>query len=159
MHSLRLTDDSQTRRSRLHPGNLAAASSRATAALQPDNGTRTCPPQAMRRWSAPPPFDTSTNPAIVEPSNKTLRDDMDDEKSVLAQMTEAVSNAAGATKEAAKTAVKKVKKTARKVAKKVTPNKAKKAKKASKKSSAKKSAKKAGKKAAKKKKKARKSRR
>jgi len=64
-----------------------------------------------------PLFNTSTNPAIVEPANKTLGDDMDDEKSVLEQMTDAMSNAAGATKEAAKTAVKKVKKAARKVAK------------------------------------------
>jgi len=33
-----------------------------------------------------PLFNTSTNPAIVEPANKTLGDDMDDEKSVLEQM-------------------------------------------------------------------------
>src|SRR5437763_14315428 len=147
MHSLRLTDDSQARRSRLHPGNLGAGSSRATAAFEP----------TMARAPVHP-FNTSTNPAIVEPSNKTLGDDMDEEKSVLEQMTDAVSNAAGATKEDAKTAVKKVKKAARKVAKKMTPKKTKKAKKASKKSSAKKSAKRAGKKAAKKKKQARNSR-
>src|SRR6266478_3654898 len=119
-----------------------------TERLQPEQITQLLTP-------SPPPFNTKTNPAIVEPSNKTLGDDMDDEKSVLEQLTDAMSNAAGATK----TAVKKVKKAARKVAKKVTPKKAKKAKKASKKSPAKKSAKKAGKKAAKKKKKARKSRR
>jgi deoxyribodipyrimidine photolyase len=101
----------------------------------------------------------STTSAIVEPSNKTPGDDMDDEKSVLEQMTDAISNAAGATKEAAKTAVKEVRRAAKKVAKKVRSKKAKKAKKASKKSSVKKSAKKVGKKAAKKKKKARKSRR
>jgi hypothetical protein len=110
--------------------------------------------QGPRGASARRLFNTSTNPAIVEPSIKTLGDDMDDEKSVLAQMTDAMSNAAGATKEAAKTAVKKVKRAARKVARKVRQKKAKKAKKASKKSSAKKSAKKTGKKAAKKKKKA-----
>src|SRR5437879_8263937 len=115
MHSLRLTDDSQARRSRLHPGNLGAGSSRATAAVEP----------TMARAPVHP-VNTSTNPAIVEPSNKTLGDDMDEEKSVLEQMTDAVSNAAGATKEAAKTAVKKVKKAARKVAKKMTPKKAKK---------------------------------
>src|SRR6266516_6900459 len=99
MHSLRLTDDSQSRRGRLHPGNLGAGSSRATAAFEP----------TMARAPVHP-FNTSTNPTIVEPSNKTLGDDMDDEKSVLEQMTDAVSNAAGATKEAAKTAVKKKKK-------------------------------------------------
>jgi hypothetical protein len=53
-------------------------------------------------WSAPPPFYRSTTSAIVEPSSKILGDDMDDEKSVLEQMTDAMSNAAGATKEAAK---------------------------------------------------------
>jgi outer membrane biosynthesis protein TonB len=84
---------------------------------------------------------------------QTLGDDMDDEKSILEQATDAMSSVADATKQAAKTAVKKVKKAVKKVAKKVTPKKTKKTKKAAKKSSAKKSAKKAVKKSAKKKKK------
>jgi hypothetical protein len=110
------------------------------------------------------PLYTSANPAIVA-ALTTLGDDMDDEKPVLEQMTDAMSSAADATKEAAKTAVKKVRKAAKRVAKKVTPKKkaAKKAKKAAKKSTAKKSAKKSAKKAvkkvAKKKKKAKKSKR
>jgi len=112
------------------------------------------------------PLYTSANPAIVA-ALTTLGDDMDDEKPVLEQMTDAMSSAAEATKEAAKTAVKKVRKAAKRVAKKVTPNKkaakksktAKKAGKKSSKKSAKKSAKKAVKKTAKKKKKAKKSKR
>src|SRR5882757_6045573 len=91
------------------------------------------------------PLYTSVNPAIVA-ALTTLGDDMDDEKPVLEQMTDAMSSAAEATKEAAKTAVKKVRKAAKRVAKKVTAKKkaakksrtAKKAKKAGKKSSAKK---------------------
>jgi deoxyribodipyrimidine photolyase len=185
MHWLRLTDDSQIRRTRLHPGNLGAGSQHATTAFEPDNGTRAChlfiawfrdelrlsdhpALHAASRTGAQRavngdgphrlPLTPRRNPLSLS-LRQTLGDDMDDEKSVLEQMTDAMSSAAGATKEAAKTAVKKVKKAAKKVAKKVTPKKAKKAKKAAKKSSPKKSAKKAGKKAVKKKKKARKSRR
>jgi len=113
------------------------------------------------------PLYTSVNPAIVA-ALTTLGDDMDDEKPVLEQMTDAMSSAAEATKETAKTAVKKVRKATKRVAKKVTPKKkaakkSKTAKKAGKKSAAKKSAKKSAKKAvkktAKKKKKAKKSKR
>jgi deoxyribodipyrimidine photolyase len=98
--------------------------------------------------------------AIVAAST-TLGDDMDDDKSILEQATDAMSSAASATTDAAKVVAKKAKKAAKKVAKKVTPKKkAKKSKKAGKKSSAKKSAKKAAKKTTpKKKKKAKKAKR
>jgi uncharacterized protein YifE (UPF0438 family) len=58
-------------------------------------------------------FDSAENPAIVFVSCRTLGDDMDDEKPVLEQATDAMSTAAIATKEAVSTAVKKVRKTAR----------------------------------------------
>jgi hypothetical protein len=74
--------------------------------------------------------------------------DMDDDKPITEQATDAISGAAEATTETVKTAVKKVRKAAKKVAKKVTKKKA--AKKAPKAKKAAKKEKKAGKKAAKK---------
>ncbi|HEV7408470.1 MAG TPA: deoxyribodipyrimidine photo-lyase, partial [Bradyrhizobium sp.] len=125
--------------------------------------------KAYAKFRAAPASGSTLTPTGIPLSlrlRSTLGDDMDDDKPVLEQTTDAIGNAADAAKEAVKTVAKKVRKAARKAAKKVMPKKAKKAKKASKKSSAKKSAKKAGKKAAKKtakkagkKKKARKSKR
>ena len=99
---------------------------------------------------------------------QTLGDDMDDDKPILEQVTDAVSTRRDATTEAATTVVKKVRKAAKKVAKKVMPKKSQEERQEDSQETAKKAAKKAGKKVrqegrarklAKKKKKAKKSKR
>jgi deoxyribodipyrimidine photo-lyase len=109
--------------------------------------------------------------SLSSSSRQPLGEDMDDDKPVIEQATDALSAAAMATTDAVTTAAKKVGKAAKKVAKKVMPKKkAKKAKKTAKKAAkktvkksakkaTKKSAKKTAKKVSKKKKKAKKSKR